>query len=244
MGRKDHRLRKLVVELAQRFPDLEDPGSVIDAGDVLVDGYPIRNPASLVPAGVPLALRASKELRGEAKLRHAIRVFGVEVDGRVAVDVGAAAGGFTRVLLEAGAARVYAVDAGHGQLLGSLRQDPRVVNLERTNLGDLTPALVPERVEVITVDLSYLAFAAAVPQLEVLRIAPRADLVALVKPIYELRLAGPPTEPAQHRAAVAHAREGLVAHAWRPAGVERSPVVGGRGAVEWLVHARRKIRAA
>src|SRR5262245_23079822 len=103
-------------------------------------------------------------LRGEAKLRHGLRAMAVPVEGRVALDVGAAAGGFTRVLLEAGAVRVYAVDAGHGQLLGSLRQDPRVVALERTNLGALTLELVPDVVEVVTMDLSYLPVARAAPQ--------------------------------------------------------------------------------
>ena len=242
MARKRRRLRKLVVELARRFPDLENPGAVIDAGDVLVDGYPNRNPASLVPVGVPLALRAPKELRGEVKLRHALRAFEIQVASRVALDLGSAAGGFTRVLLESGAARVYAVDAGHGQLLGSLRQDPRVVNLERTNLGALTTALVPERVEVITLDLSYLPVAAAVTQLEVLRIAPGADLVALVKPIYELRLGALPTDEAQHRAAVAHAGAGLRRNGWRVLAADRSPAAGARGAVEWLLHACRETR--
>ena len=78
----------------------------------------------------------------------------MEPAGRVALDLGAAAGGFTTVLLELGAVRVYAVDAGHGQLLGSLRADPRVVNLEGTNLGELTPGLVPEPVDLVSVDLS------------------------------------------------------------------------------------------
>jgi len=101
-------------------------------------------------------------LRGEAKLRAALSGFGVGVTGRVCLDLGAAAGGFTRVLLEAGAARVYAVDAGFGQLLGSLRQDPRVVNLEATNVAALDTALVPDAIELVTIDVSYLALAAAV----------------------------------------------------------------------------------
>ena len=111
MARKGPRLRPLARELARRFPDLEDPALAVTTGVVLVDG-----------------------------VGHALSAMAVPVTGRIALDVGAAAGGFTRVLLEAGAARVYAVDAGHGQLLGSLRQDPRVVALERTNLGALGPA--------------------------------------------------------------------------------------------------------
>ncbi len=100
MGRKGRRLRKLTHELAQRFPQLEDPEATIADGQVLVDGFPSSNPASLIPVGVPLALREPAVLRGEAKLRHAIEAFEVDITDRVAVDIGAAAGGFTRVLLK------------------------------------------------------------------------------------------------------------------------------------------------
>lgn len=158
---------------------------------------------------------------------------------RVALDVGAAAGGFTRALLDAGARRVYAVDAGYGQLLGSLRQDNRVVNLERTNLGDLDRGLVPEPVEVITVDLSYLALARAVPQLEPVEIAPAADLVALVKPMFELGLARPPADEARLREALRRAAAGIEAAGWAVRASIESPVRGGKGAVEFFVHARK-----
>ena len=168
----------------------------------------------------------------------ALRAMAVPVTGRIALDVGAAAGGFTRVLLEAGAARVYAVDAGHGQLLGSLRQDPRVVALERTNLGALGPHVVPDVVEVVTMDLSYLPVARAAPQLEAVRLSPTADLVALVKPQHELGLGAPPGDQGVARA-VEHAAAGLAACGWDVVASTRSPVLGSRGAVEWLVHARR-----
>jgi 23S rRNA (cytidine1920-2'-O)/16S rRNA (cytidine1409-2'-O)-methyltransferase len=130
---------------------------------VLVDGQPVHNPRSLVREGARIALRVEAPLRGEAKLRAALAAFGVTAAGRVALDLGAAAGGFTRVLLEAGAARVYAVDAGFGQLLGSLRQDPRVVVLERVNLGELDRSRIPESIELLTIDLSYLSLREAVP---------------------------------------------------------------------------------
>lgn len=238
MARSGRKLRPLVRELARRFPDLEDPELAVETGIVLVDGIANRNPASMVAPGVSLALQRPVALRGEAKLRHALHEFAVPVDGRIALDVGAAAGGFTRVLLEAGAARVYAVDAGHGQLLGSLRQDPRVVNLERTNVGALDHRLVPDLVEVVTMDLSYLPIARAAPQLDAVRLAQAADLVALVKPQHELRLGAPPAEDGV-REAVAHATTGLTACGWTVVGATRSPVLGARGAVEWLVHARR-----
>lgn len=238
MARTGRKLRPLARELARRFPDLEDPELAVATGTVLVDGIPNRNPASLVGPSASLTLQRPVALRGEAKLRHAVRAMSVSVAGRVALDVGAAAGGFTRVLLEAGAQRVYAVDAGHGQLLGSLRQDPRLVTLERTNLGALTRELVPEVVEVVTMDLSYLPVARAAPQLEAVELSPATELVALVKPQHELRL-GAPADDAQVTEAVGHATDGLAACGWTVVAATRSPVLSSRGAVEWLIRARR-----
>ena len=183
--------------------------------------------------------RSATPLRGEAKLRAALDGFAVPVQGRVALDVGAAAGGFTRVLLERGARLVYAVDAGHGQLLGSLRQDPCVVNLEGVNLGDLEPSLVREPVELFTVDVSYLSLADAAPQLENVRIAPDADLVALVKPMFELGLAAPPADQARLAEALNQAVAGVERAGWTVVATLPSRVTGARGAREHLLHARR-----
>lgn len=177
--------------------------------------------------------------RGAAKLEAALSTFRVPVSGRIAADIGACAGGFTTALLEAGARRVYAVDAGHGQLLGSLRLDPRVVNLERTNIALLDRALIPDRIDAITVDLSYLSIARALPQLDDLDIAPDADLVALVKPMFELGLGAPPADRDQAASAVALARAGAERCGWEVRETMESPVRGTRGSVEFLIHARR-----
>jgi 23S rRNA (cytidine1920-2'-O)/16S rRNA (cytidine1409-2'-O)-methyltransferase len=233
------RLRALTDELARRHPEIDAPASLIEAGAVLVDGLPVDNPRSRVRVDARIELRHEPRLRGEVKLRAALAELGVAAEGRVALDVGAAAGGFTRVLLEAGAARVYAMDAGFGQLLGSLRADPRVIVLERVNLGTLDTTLVPGRIGLVTMDLSYLSVAAAAPQLGRVRIEPEADLVALVKPMFELGLAAPPGDPATLETAVEHALAGLEASGWRGVGRMRSPVTGARGAVEHFVHARR-----
>ena len=101
------------------------------------------------------------------------------------MDLGASAGGFTRVLLEHGARRVFAVDAGHGQLRGELRNHSRVVNLERTNLADLSAIPRCTLIGTVTMDLSYLSVADAAPQIETLPLAPDADLIALVKPMFD-----------------------------------------------------------
>ncbi len=200
--------RPLAHAAAELFPG-EDPAGRIAAGEVLVDGVPVTNPRSRLRAGARVTRRPATSLRGSAKLRAALEAFAVEVGGRVAMDVGAAAGGFTTVLLEAGARRVYAVDAGHGQLLGSLRQDERVVNLESVNVGDLDRERVPDPIDVVTIDVSYLSVAAAVAQLDRIALAPRARLVALVKPMFELRAATAPSDRASLDAAVAAASAGV-----------------------------------
>lgn len=169
----------------------------------------------------------------------ALEAFDVAIAGRIAADIGASTGGFTLALLAAGARKVYAVDTGHGQLLGSLRLDPRVINLEGVNLGQLSRKLVPDAVGVIAVDLSYLALAVAAPQLEVLSIAGDAELLALVKPMYELGLATPPDSPADQAKAVELAVGGFERCGWVLQGAMPSPIRGGRGAVEHLVHLRR-----
>jgi 23S rRNA (cytidine1920-2'-O)/16S rRNA (cytidine1409-2'-O)-methyltransferase len=242
VGRKGRvRLRKLRDELVRLHPSISDVDAVIASGAVLVDGRIVSNPASLVREGAAITLRVDEPLRGEAKLRAALGSFEIPVRDRTALDLGAAAGGFTRVLLDAGARRVYAVDTGHGQLLGSLRQDERVINLEATNLGKLTIDLVPDEIDVVTLDLSYLALSEAVSQLETVRLADAAHAIALVKPQFELGLAEPPRQDAQLVEALNKARDAFVAGGWQVPESIKSPVRGRRGSIEFLLHA---IRAA
>jgi len=214
------------------------------AGLVWVGKVRVDNPRALVDAAAPLDVEEPRVLRGTVKLRAALDGFGVVVTGRTVLDLGASTGGFTVALLEAGAKRVYAVDAGHGQLLGRLRQDPRVVNLERTNLGALDAARVPEVIDVVTMDLSYLAIARAVPQLERLAFADGADLVALVKPMFELDRASAPVDDASIDLARARASAGLAASGWDVVASIPSPVPGAGGARELFVHARRRAKVA
>jgi 23S rRNA (cytidine1920-2'-O)/16S rRNA (cytidine1409-2'-O)-methyltransferase len=236
------RLRRLTDLVAELDPTA-DPAALVASGEIEVDGFAVINPEARVPAGAQVRRRRPATLRGEAKLSAALAAFGIDVLGRVALDVGAAAGGFTRVLLEAGARRVYAVDAGHGQLLGSLRQDPRVVNLEATNVADLTPVLVPDAVEVVSIDVSYLSLSVAVAQLDRIHLAPGADLVGLVKPMFELRRATAPSDDASLADALAVALAGVEAAGWQVIANIASPVLGARGARELLLHARRALMA-
>jgi len=240
MGRKHRvRLRTLRDAFARAHPAVEDPESAITDGNVLVNGIAVTNPHSRVREDAVIELRAEKHLRGEAKLAAALAAFPIDVRERVALDVGAAAGGFTRALLDSGARRVYAVDAGFGQLVGSLRQDARVVNLEATNLGELGPALVPETIDLVTIDVSFLALADAVPQLERVNLGLAAEAIALVKPQFELGLAAPPSDAATLSAAVERASRAFRHARWDVHGWVESPVRGRRGAVEFLIHAGR-----
>ena len=222
-------------------PDIADPKGAIEQRALLVGDRIVTNTDSLVPSDAPVVVRHARPLRGEDKLRAALDAFGVDVTRRVCVDLGAAAGGFTRVLLERGAARVFAVDAGHGQLRGDLRNHSRVVCLERTNLGDLrgrVPGCRP--IDVVTIDLSYLSIANALPQLEgQMTFAGDADLVALVKPMFELGFAAPPKDDRRLKLALDHAVRGAAGAGWRVTATMPSPVAGARGAIEFFLHSRR-----
>jgi 23S rRNA (cytidine1920-2'-O)/16S rRNA (cytidine1409-2'-O)-methyltransferase len=236
---KRSRFIMLIQRLQLMYPDFDDPAGLIESARVMVNGVIITNPTAQIRADASVKLRRAPRPRGRLKLEAAIDAFLISVEGRIAADVGASTGGFTLALLGAGAKRVYSVDAGYGQLLGSLRADPRVVNLERLNLGDVNRILIPETVSVITVDISYLALAVAAPQLEALDIARDADLIVLVKPMYELNLAYPPLDEDSRQRAVDRAVVAFERQRWRTLGAVESPIRGHNGAIEYLVHFRR-----
>lgn len=230
----------LTALLRRGFPDLVDPTALIVSGQVLVDGAVVSNPRARVRSDASVKLHKPAMLRGTVKLAHVISELSLDLSGKVAVDVGAAAGGFTQALLDAGCARVYAVDAGFGQLRATLRADPRVVALERTNLGSLDETLVPDVVDVVTVDLSYLSLADAAPQLGRLRLGSGAELLALVKPTYELHASTLAASKEDLLAAVAAAKAALAEEGWRVVSTVASPIRGASGAVEEFVHAVRR----
>lgn len=217
-----------------RKRSINDSAFLIARGRVLVNGVPATNPATRVRADA--AIRIAPPPRGALKL--APQLAAMSIGGAVALDLGASTGGFTEALLDAGAARVYAVDVGHGQLLAWLRADPRVCNLERTNLASLNSGLVPEPVDLVTVDLSYLAIADAIGQLDPRLFAPGAELLALVKPTFELRSGTLATSPADVASAVDRAARALAEHGWGVLGRRPSPIRGSHGAVEVFLHAR------
>lgn len=216
---------------------VDDPGECITSGNVEVDGIIVTNPRSSVQSQASVRLRRDAELRGTVKLNFALDAFQIDPAGKIALDVGASTGGFTRTLLQRGAVKVYACDVGHGQLLGSLRQDDRVVNLEGTNVSDLTRDLVPEVLGLISVDVSYLSLRAVSRYVTALRLAPGCVFVGLVKPMFELKLPTAPFTEAAVRAGIDSATLALEENGWEPKEGVISPIPGGGGAREGFVFA-------
>ncbi|WP_419826924.1 TlyA family RNA methyltransferase [Sphingomonas sp.] len=179
--------------------------------------------------------------RGGLKLDHALAHLGWDVTGATAIDVGASTGGFTDVLLSRGCARVYAVDVGHGQLAWKLREDSRVVVLERMNARALTREQVPEPVDLVVCDASFIALAKVLPA--ALSLACRgARLVALVKPQFEAERGevgkgGVVRDPEIHARVCTQAADWLTGEGWHVADLVRSPITGPEGNVEFLIGA-------
>ncbi len=197
---------------------------------------------SLKPGDVP-ELRGRDHpwvSRGGVKLDHGLAFFDIAPDGLICLDIGASTGGFTDVLLTRGAARVYAVDVGHGQLDWRLRNDDRVVVLERINARNLTVTQVPEPVDLIVCDASFIGLRTVLPASLALA-APRAQLVALVKPQFEVGKGGVVRDPALRETACAVIRDWLDGLAdWQVLGLTTSPIAGPKGNVEFLIAASRQ----
>ncbi len=169
-------------------PAREQARSLILAGQVLVDGFPVTKAGALVPATAAIALKGPPPpyvSRGGLKLAAALDHFHLDVAGLVALDVGIATGGFTDCLLQRKVARVYGVDVGYGQLAWQLRQDPRVILLERTNIRHLPATAIPEKVDVAVVDVSFISLKLVLPQV-ILFLKPGGTILALIKPQFEV----------------------------------------------------------
>ncbi len=188
-GRRKVPLAALLVERGM-FASLDEARRWTMAGKVLVNGHCLDKPGMPVPRDAVVCVRSGLRYASRAgyKLEAALEHFSVDVAGQVALDCGASTGGFTDCLLQHGASLVYAVDVGYGQLVGRLRAEPRVRNLERTNLGDLTPPMLTPPPTLITLDLSYLSLTKALP-LATSLLAPEGQVLALIKPLFEVESA-------------------------------------------------------
>jgi len=213
--------------------------AMILAGEVAVNGHPAQKPGMVVAQDAPVTVRASLPYvsRGGLKLAHALEVFSLDVMGKVCLDVGASTGGFTDCLLQHGAARVYAVDVGYGQLDWRLRQDPRVILLERTNIRYLET--LPEAPSLAVIDVSFISLRLVLPVVWRL-IAPGAQVLALVKPQFEVGQGqvgkgGVVRDPALRQAVLDNLTAWATAQGWQVLGQTTSPIRGPAGNVEFFL---------
>ena len=224
-------------------PSRQRAQAMVRAGLVRVGGAVAERPDQLVNPDVSIDLDGVKGYvsRGGDKLEAALQAFALDPSGRVCLDVGASTGGFTDVLLQRGASRVIAVDVGYGQLDFRLRQDPRVIVLERVNIRHLDRLPVPADLAVI--DVSFISLRLVLPRVREL-LSPPGDVVALVKPQFEVGKGavgkgGIVRDPDQHRQVLTDLRHFAEANEYTVAGEIPSPVLGAKGNREFFLYLRR-----
>lgn len=238
------RLDQLVLDKGLA-PSRERAKAVVLAGLVSVNGEVVSKAGTLVDTTADVALRAPDHPyvgRGGLKLAHALDAFGVAVEGREALDVGASTGGFTDVLLQRGASRVVALDVGHGQLDWRLRNDPRVIVKEGVNARALTSTDVPHPVDLVAIDVAFISLRHIFPALPAV-IAAAADVVALVKPQFEagrdqVGKGGIVADPAVHDAVLARVTLAAEAAGFTRLAMTPSPITGAEGNREFFLHLR------
>ena len=236
----------LAVFAADLAPSRERAQALILGGHVTIDGQTERRASTSVPPGAVVALRAPDHpyvSRGALKLEHGLAAFAIDPVGRVCLDVGASTGGFTDLLLRRGASRVYAIDVGYGQLDYRLRQDARVVVIERTNVRDMDLALVPEPAQLAVIDVSFISLTLVLPRVAQLLRDPGQPIIALVKPQFEagreaVSRGGVVRDPETRLATVEKVAAWAAAHGFAVGGHVESPITGPAGNVEYLLELR------
>jgi 23S rRNA (cytidine1920-2'-O)/16S rRNA (cytidine1409-2'-O)-methyltransferase len=224
----------------------EQARSLILSGSVLVDGKKVEKAGAQVKQDAEIVLlgpTAPYVSRGGIKLEAALDAFHLDVTGNVVIDVGASTGGFTDCLLQRGAARVYAVDVGYGQLAWRLRQDSRVIVLERRNIRTLPPEEIPEPADLATIDVSFISLEKVIPAV-VSFLKPQGEIVALVKPQFEVGKGevgrgGIVRSPEKHQRVLDRIQNQAAAWGLRVGGSIPSPILGQKGNVEFLVYFKR-----
>ncbi len=247
MVRKKRRLDHLLVDRGLAA-SRERARALILAGQVRVDGQQEDKAGTAVPEDARVELAAPDHPyvgRGGIKLAHALDAFGIAVEGRRALDVGASTGGFTDVLLQRGATDVIALDVGHNQLDWKLRNDPRVLVREGVNARALTVSDVPYLVDLVTIDVAFISLRHIFPALPPV-LAPQADIVALVKPQFEagrheVGKGGLVTDPRVHDAVVAAITAEAERAGFARLGLTPSPITGATGNREFFLHLRSAI---
>lgn len=238
------RIDKLMVQ-RQLAGSRERARSLIMAGRVLVNEQVVDKVGTRVDAATEIRLKGDDipyVSRGGLKLAEALQTFALDVAGRTAIDVGASTGGFTDCLLQKGAARVFAVDVGYGQLAWQLREDDRVVNLERTNIRMLQPEQLDETPDLAVIDASFISLDKVLPPtLKLLQ--PGSDVIALIKPQFEVGKGlvgkgGVVRDPELHEQVVARIKALASELGCQVLGLCESPILGPKGNREFLIHLR------
>jgi 23S rRNA (cytidine1920-2'-O)/16S rRNA (cytidine1409-2'-O)-methyltransferase len=216
--------------------------AAIAAGKVTADGAPVRKPSDTLPTGAAIAAEPAHPYvsRGGVKLAAALDRFGFDPNGRVCLDVGSSTGGFTQVLLERGASRIYAADVGRGQLDHRIAQHKAVLAFEETDVRQINPALLVPLASFIAIDVSFISLKLVMPAALALAARP-AELVALIKPQFEAGRAhlkkGIVRDPAVHALTCDEISAFLTGLGWRVTGLMPSPIDGGDGNREFLIGA-------
>lgn len=226
----------------------ERANALVMSGAVRVDGRPGVKPGTLIDDAAAIELVGGEDhgyvSRGALKLEKGLAAFAIDPTGMVALDIGASTGGFTDLLLQRGAARVYAIDVGYGQLAWSLRQDPRVVVIERENVRSMDPARVPEPCDLAVIDTSFISLTLVLPHVRTLLREPAGKpIVALVKPQFEVgrehvARGGVVRDVAARLGAVDKVRTWANANGFAAGEHVESPITGPAGNVEYLLHLR------
>jgi 23S rRNA (cytidine1920-2'-O)/16S rRNA (cytidine1409-2'-O)-methyltransferase len=225
----------------------EKAQAIIFAGQVLANGQKQDKAGALVPEDADIRILGETlpyVSRGGLKLAAALKELSVVVEEKIALDVGASTGGFTDCLLQHGVVKVYAVDVGYGQMAWKIRQDPRVVVIERTNIRDIDPALFPEPIDIAVIDVSFISLEKAVPSILTF-LKPQSELIALIKPQFEVGKkqvgkGGIVRDEASRDAAVNRIVEFTEKLGFTVKGVIPSPITGQDGNVEYLMYALKK----
>lgn len=236
------RIDRLAVERGLA-PTRERARAMIMEGKVFVAGHPVTKPGSMVEAGADISLKGGDIPfvgRGGLKLDAALSHFGIDVRGMVAMDVGASTGGFTDCLLQRGASKVYAIDVGYGQFDWKLRQDKRVVLMERTNIRALGHDTIAERPDIAVIDVSFISLAKVLPCVAPF-LSPAGVIIALVKPQFEAGRSevgkGGIVKSGEVRLrAVKDVETAAEALGFSSGGFIESPIKGQKGNVEYLIY--------
>ncbi len=217
--------------------------ALIMAGNVLVNSRLVEKSGCPVSQDAEITVKADAlpyVSRGGLKLEKALASFEVSVQDLVCLDVGASTGGFTDCLLQRGAARVYAVDVGYGQLAWQLRQDSRVIPIERMNIRNMPQSMLPEPVDLVTIDVSFISLKIVVPAI-IKFIKPAAKIIALIKPQFEVGKGkvgkgGVVRDPLQHECVIEDLHRFFKDSGWSALPVVPSPILGPSGNREFLIH--------